>query len=219
MSRRKRVDVQVDVHEPTAVVEAVMEHEDVEEFELTELDSADIVVDGRIGFERKTPSDFASSMTEEDNRLRDQVERMVEDYDAAFVLIEGNLSDFSYLSHTNVEDTSLRGFIASIEARYGVSVVLCDKRDLLVDMAVRYGRKHVEDPPKELKIESSVERNAPVVKRMLGCVDGVGSDTADTIFQKYQTIPDLLAAIDGDLLEDIEGVGPKTAENIENALL
>lgn len=218
MTRRETVELAVDVREPTHLIEAAMEHDDVEEFHLDELSSADLVVDDSVGFERKTPSDFASSMTDEDDHLRDQVERMVAEWDAAYVLIEGNLSDFNHLRHTNVAEESLRGFVASIEARYGVSVVFCDHQDLLVDMAVRIGRKHKEDSPKELRLESSVERNAPTVKRMLGCVSGVGAETADNIYEQYRSVPDLLLAIDEGKLTAIDGVGPETATNIENAL-
>lgn len=216
MSKQK-VDATVDVHEPTSVVEAVMEHDEVESLELDDLDSGDIVVEGT-AFERKTPSDFASSMLESDNRLRDQVQRMVEQHDNVYVLVEGSLTDFDYLTHTNVEPQSLRGFAASIEARNGVGVKFCDTENLLVDMAVRLARKHTEDPSRELRVQSSVETDAPVVKRMVACVDGVGADTADEIYEQYDSIPMLLDAIGNDELDSVNGVGPKTAENIEKAL-
>ena len=215
---KQKVRVEVDVREPTEVIEAVSKHEDVEEFTLDELPSGDLVIGGT-AFERKTPSDFASSMVEEDNRLKDQVERMLEEHENVYVLIEGTLEDFDYLTHSNVEPQSLRGFAASIQARYGVGVVFCKKRSLLVDMAVRLARKHVEDTSRELRLESSVERGAPVVKRMIGCIEGVGPGTADKIYEKYDSVPLVLDAIGREALTDeVEGVGPKTAENIKNAL-
>jgi ERCC4-type nuclease len=214
---KEQVEATVDVHEPTGVVEAVMEHDEVESFTLDALDSGDIVI-GDTAFERKTPEDFASSMLEEDNRLTDQVERMVEQYDNVYVLVEGTLTDFDYLTHTNVESQSLRGFAASIEARYGVGVKFCDTRPLLVDMAVRLARKHTEDPSRELRVDSSVEKDAPVVMRMVACVDGVGADTAEKVYAQYDSIPMLLDAIGNEELDSVDGVGPKTAENIRDAL-
>lgn len=214
---KQRVEATVDVHEPTPVVKAVMDNKEVERFHLDALDSGDIRI-GETAFERKTPSDFANSMLDQDNRLRDQVERMVEEHENVYVMVEGSLSDFEYLTHTNVEPQSLRGFAASIEARYNVGVKFCDTKPLLVDMAVRLARKHIENPSRELRVESSVEREAPVVKRMIACVDGVGADTADRIYEEFDSIPLLLQSVGDGSLEDVDGVGPKTASNIEKAL-
>jgi ERCC4-type nuclease len=214
---RQTVDVTVDVHEPTSIIERVSEHEDVESFTVGALDSGDIVIEG-VAFERKTPSDFASSMTESDNRLRDQISRMLTEHDNVYVLVEGSITDFDYLTHTNVKGASLRGYTASIEARQGVSVKFCGTEEILVDMAVRLARKHIEDPSKRLKVDSSVTKDEPVVKRMVACVDGVGPDMADRLYEQFDSIPSLLEAAQNGSLEDVDGVGEKTATNIKNAL-
>jgi len=214
---RQTVEVVVDIHEPTSIIERVSEHDDVESFEVDSLDSGDIVISG-VAFERKTPSDFASSMTESDNRLRDQINRMLTQYDNVYVLVEGSLTDFNYLTHTNLRGSSLRGYTASIEARQNVSVKFCDTEELLVDMAVRLARKHIEAPSKRLKVDTSVGKDEPVVKRMIACIDGVGPDMSDRLYESFDSIPSLLDAAQDGSLEDVDGVGEKTATNIKNAL-
>jgi ERCC4-type nuclease len=211
------VEAVVDVYEPTNILKSVSEHPDVESIEVDMLESGDIVI-GDVAFERKTPSDFASSMTGDDNRLRDQVNRMVEQYSAAYVLVEGSMSDFDNLAHTNIKGASLRGYTASIEARQGVSVQFCDTPTLLVDMATRLGRKHIETAPSRLKVGSSAQKHEPVAKRMVACIDGVGADMADRLHDSYGSIPSLLEAVQDGTLKDVDGVGEKTAAAISEAL-
>ena len=214
------IAVDVDVREPTETLDAVEAHDSADPT-LEELDSADLATgvkgEGRYGFERKTPSDFASSMMDSDDRLRDQVERMTQQYEMAYVLIEGSFDDFRSLTHTRVPAKALRGFAASITARNGVPVIPVSDLDTLVDMAVRISMKHMDVGSDGLRVETSVEKGAPTAMRMFGAIGGVGSETAKSLHDMFPTIE---AAVQADQQEftAIPGVGEKTAEGIHEAL-
>lgn len=215
---KKTVSVTVDIREPPEVSKVVSEHPDVEKYVLDELDSGDILIEGVV-IERKTPSDFASSMTDRDDHLKSQVERMNDQYDESYVLLEGGFTDFGTLSHSQVPAKSLRGFAASITARYGTPVLPCDDLDTLVDMAIRLARKHIEDSSGDgLRVKSSVDdQTAPATKRMYGCIDGVGAETAEKMYRRYPALPEAIEATALDW-EAIDGIGEVTAATIRDTL-
>lgn len=221
---KKSVVVTVDWREDTDLIDVVEEHDEVEDFHLGELDVGDLKIDdpdgdGSVVFERKTVSDFAGSMTDSDDHLRDQVERLEKATDAsARVLIEGNMSDFDSLTHTRVKPQSLRGFTASLEERNGARVMFCSNRDNLVDYAIRSARKQFEERSNTLRVQTTVKKSEPVTKRMYGCIEGVGPEMAERLYNVYPSLSEAIDAETSDLMK-IEGIGEKLALEIQDSLL
>lgn len=224
--RKKNVIVQVDWREERgkSVLDVAEEHNEVNEAVLTELDDGDIgVVDPEtedvVLFERKSVSDFANSMMDEDDHMRDQVERLEEATgDAARILIEGNMEDFESLRHSRVKVESLRGFVASLEERNWAKIKFCSDLEGLVDYAVRAARKVFEEnSASSLRVKSSVGKEAPFEKRVYGLVSGVGAEKAERLYDKYPDLPSALAATQSDLKE-IDGVGDSLAREIQTTL-
>ncbi|MFB6129888.1 MAG: ERCC4 domain-containing protein [Salinigranum sp.] len=211
------VVVLVDDREPPAVVRTLRDHPEVERVEVERLSAGDIVV-GDVGFERKTPADYVrSAMGRTGADLRSQVERLAAAYPHAYVLLEGDLPAEN-VPGSGVTAAAVRGSIASITARLGVPVLPCSDRPRLVDMAVRLGRKHAEVPsPRPLAAGAVADTREPTAKRMYGCIDGVGSETAARLYAAFPTVESLVAATRADLLA-VEGVGPKRAAAIRAAL-
>lgn len=179
------VKVVLDVHEPPEVHDAVSTHPDVGDVLLAPLESADLSIAG-VGFERKTWDDYVDSM--KDGRLEDQSRRMAE-YDAAYVLVEGALSETNSLYWTDMSGKSIRGHMASLTAReeYGVRAVIpCSNTPTLVDMAIRLARKHTEDPTSEYLPTGAVDGvDEPPGKMMWGCLPHVGPELADRLWQEF----------------------------------
>jgi len=220
---KKNVIVRVDWRDDTKVIEAVRGHDEVEEAQLTELDIGDIQIqdpnsDDVIVFERKDISDFAGSMTDEDDHLKDQVERLEEATDSpARILIEGNMEDFEDLEHTRVLPQSLRGFTASLEERYGAKIKFCGDIKTLVDYSIRCARKNFEDESMSLRVQSATKKTAPFEKRVYGLIDGVGPTTAQSLYESFPTLTDALEADTTDLM-GVDGVGEKTVLQIQDQL-
>ncbi|MFC6824198.1 helix-hairpin-helix domain-containing protein [Halopelagius fulvigenes] len=206
--------VVVDDREPAAVAEAVRAHPDVASVESRRLAAGDVVI-GDVGVERKTLSDYVSTLIgRRAPDLRDQVRRLSESYEHSYVLLEAELPADG---DEGVPAPAVRGSAASITARLGTPVIPCSDRDRLVDMAVRLGRKHVEEPSAPALPNGSVTAlDAPTAKRMYGCIDGVGTDTAGRLYEAYPAVEDLVAASPEELMA-INGIGPKRAEAIHSA--
>ena len=213
----RRVAVRVDDREPTGVVESVRDHHDVAEVIVERLDAGDLVVES-MAVERKTLRDYVSSVTNRSGTdLEDQVARMTARYDAAYVLLEGDVRGFDRLE-THVPPEALHGSMASITARRGAAVVPCSDRRRLVDYAVRLGRKHLEEPSRRpLPAGSVPSRRETTAKRMYGCIEGIGPELAATLYEAYPTVAGLVAA-DREDLTDLSGVGEKRARTVLAAL-
>ena len=219
----------VDTREPDEIKMLTLGHPDVDEWLEEELSAADIVVNG-VGFERKTPSDFASSLI--GGRLDEQAEKLRDVYDQRKILIEGGFDHFSSLPHTSINAQSLRGKAASLDMRYDVPVVPTGgspdtetARRLLVDMAVRYGRKGTTEPSSDFLSVGAVGTDEPLGVRMWGCFDGIGPQRAQDLYEAVGS-PTEFATMSFDFqaghlhetapdsLMDVDGIGEKTAVSL-----
>lgn len=206
--------VVVDDREPTSVVDAVAGHPDVDDVEVRRLTAGDVVL-GEVGIERKTLADYASTLLARSGPdLYDQVERLIEAYEHAYVLLE---DDLPADEHEGVPAAAIRGSVASFTARLGAPVIPCSDRARLVDLAVRLGSKHVDDPStRALPSGAVTARREPVAKRMYGCIEGIGPETAARIHEVYPSVAELVDASPEELLA-IEGIGPTRAKAVYEA--
>ncbi|NHN46173.1 DNA-binding protein [Halostella sp. JP-L12] len=210
------VSVVVDDREPTGVAAALRAHADVASVAVRRLDAGDIVIRD-VAFERKTADDYLRSVLDRGGSdLEEQVAKMAAAYDHAYVLVEGHLDELED-RRPGVAGASVRGSMASITARYGTPVIPCGDGDRLVDVAVRFARKHTEEPSaRALSTGAVPSRAEPVAKRMYGCIEGVGPGTAAALYDAFPTVEELVAATEEELMT-VEGVGPKRAAAIYEA--
>jgi ERCC4-type nuclease len=203
--------VAVDNREPAILVDTVREHPDVDAVETHQLDAGDLVV-GSVGIERKTLSDYANALIgRTDPDLFDQIRRLDQAYAHSYLLLE---DQFPADGDERVPAPAIRGSAASITARLDTPVIPCSDRHRLVDMAVRLGRKHAEEPSVPPLPQGSVTAvDVPAVKQIYGCIDGIGPDTADRLYEHYPSIPKLMAAAPEELLA-IEGIGSERRKAI-----
>lgn len=219
---KKKVRAAIDINEASQcpdIQEALDNHDDVEDWELRNMDSADINING-IGFERKTPSDYASSLQK--GRLESQVARMKEQYEFAYILIDGDMRDVNNL-YGGMPAKSIKGSQASLTARENsgvVGVFYCSNNTELVDWAVRLTRKHLEKSGKsKFEVMPAVNPDLPTTLQMYCCIDGIGTKTAKALHENYPSIHSLVKNGDIEELQKIDGIGEKTAINIVQSLL
>lgn len=213
MSDKEKVEAIIDSNEASQKPELVQKialHEDVVDYRINPDIEGDIAI-GNCLFERKTPSDFASSL--EEGRLRDQVERMAGTEKVPFILVDGNMEDFDSLSHTNIDSKSLRGMDASIEMRNGVGVKYCSSVGNVADMAVRLARKEKEDLTSVQVRQTDAVKDASFMEQVFLAVDGVGVKTAEKLSAEFECLSDALEATQNEF-EQVDDVGSTTSEEI-----
>lgn len=209
---KETVTLVVDGREPSKVFDEVEAHDEVDDWKIGTLESGDIKV-GPIGFERKTVGDYAEAMMSEGQRqLEKQVAKMTQEYEHAFILLDGDLVDTQRMTHSSVLPHALRGSMAKNTA-VGVPVIPCSDTKLLVDMAVRISRKHLEDTELRYMSKGPVDVDQPPTVRMFGCLPGVGAGTAEQLHNQWPTMDELTEATEAELMA-LDGIGEKTAERI-----
>ena len=236
--------VAVDDREPAAVRRAVEAHDDVVAVDVRRLPAADFAVldtsgadgdfapggdsvppdaaEGRVvggvGIERKTVDDYVNSaLGTAGTDLREQVTKMAEAYDHAYVLLEGDLADVG-ADRPGLSSAAVHGTMASFAARHDTPVIPCSDRERLVDVATRLLRKHGEAPSAPPLPAGTVTGYAtPATKRLFGCIEGVGPQTAAALYEAFPSVESLVAATPADLRE-VEGVGEKRAAAIRETL-
>lgn len=212
---KETIPVVVDSTEPDEVVVVVAGHPDVERHAIEDLQAGDLLL-GNVGVERKTPSDFASSVMGDQRNIYDQAERLSSNVRYPFILLEGTVRDFEDLQHTKMPANALRGAMASVTIRTGVPVLPVDDLSMLVDVAVRLGRKSVEKPGSEfVKGSSSTEDDETT--RILAAIDDIGPVRARRIAEEYGSVRAVCMASESDLAQ-IEGIGRETVGRLQDAL-
>ncbi|WP_135824583.1 ERCC4 domain-containing protein [Halorussus ruber] len=223
------LSVVVDDREPEGIRRAVEAHGDVSAVEVRRLPAADFaVLDGdgdsggettsSVGIERKTVSDYVNSaIGTTGTDLREQVAKMGSAYDHAYVLLEGDLSEVG-ARRPGLDSAAVHGTMASFAARHDTPVLPCSDRERLVDVAIRLLRKHGEEPSARPLPGGTITGYAtPTTKKLFGCIEGVGPQTAGAIYEEFSSVEALLAATPEEL-QEIEGVGEKRAAAIFETL-
>jgi ERCC4-type nuclease len=217
MTEKEKVEPVIDSNEASMnpdIVTKVALHEDTEDYRIEPLSEGDLIIDDCI-FERKTPSDFASSLQE--GRLRDQVERMGGGGGVCFILIEGNMEDYDNLEHSEMPSKSLRGMDASIEMRNNIGVKYCSNLKNLVDMAVRIARKSKEETTTVQANTTDAVKDPSFMENLFLGIDGVGIKTAEELALLFSDIESLHNSNIEDF-KQVNGVGDETAKEIQEVV-
>jgi ERCC4-type nuclease len=155
------------------------------DFELKQLDIADIVISEDVAIERKEGFDFVASLV--DNRLLEQCMRLKEAYTTPILVLEG-LND-NVFENTGVKIASIYGVLSKISYKLGIAVIPTRNLDdtAIVIERIAY-REQIKDgasilsrkAPKSMSLE---ERRTFIVE---GFVD-IGPKKAKSLIEKYET--------------------------------
>jgi ERCC4-type nuclease len=149
--------------------------------------------------------------------LREQVAKMTDASDRAYVLLECDLSEVG-ARRPGPSSAAVHGTMASITARHDTPVVPCSDRQRLVDVAIRLPRNHREDPsPRSIPGGTVTGFGSPTTEQLFGCIVGIGPKTAAALYERFSSVEALLEASPAELRE-VEGVGETRAEAIFETL-
>lgn len=216
--------VTIDAREPDEFSVLFEEHEDVDRVSMNQIPTGDFLLrpdmeEPAVVFERKSVSDYVGSI--KSRRLETQIKMMYEEFgpERSFLLVEGDMDEFDFLPYSDFSSASVRGFTASISARWQCVPLFCSDKVKMVDMAVRVSRKMVEEPSRKVRSPTNTpeQANDTFIDRALLQLDGVGKDTKEKLKERYPSVQYLAEAGEHDL-QKIDGIGSTTAEKIVNQL-
>ena len=165
------------------------------EVEFRELKIADYIA-GNIAIERKTISDFLSSMI--NKRLLNQLENLKQ-YENNLLIIEG-IEEHELYNDNNekgINANAIRGFLLSIALKHKIPVILTkNPEDTAKYISILLNKKEKEISLKE-------KRKSMNEKEQIGFIiegfPGIGPKTARKLLEKFRTIKNIINASEDEL--------------------
>jgi len=184
--------------------------------DLKHLDVADYVI-GEIAIERKTVSDFISSML--NKRLLRQLEE-IKQYPKPLLLIEGIDEEEFYddNSKEGINANAIRGMLLSVALNFQIPMIFTkDYKDTA--RFIRVLEKRLQKPAREisLRVKKRTRNIFEQQEQVIEGFPGIGPALAKEILKKFRTIKKFSNAEIAELSK-IKKLGKKKAELIKNIL-
>ena len=171
----------------------------------------DYVVSDRVCVERKTVSDFESSII--NGRLFDQLERLRETYKLPVLILEGDQDTFR-LKH-NV----ITGTIVSIYIDYGIPVLYSTGPENTAEIIASIAKREQKGGKREPSLKGGARAYTweQFQEFVVGNLPGVGPKLAKSLLKHFKSIKRISNASIEDLME-VEKIGEKKAESIHEVI-
>lgn len=173
---------------------------------------ADYQITEEVAIERKTAKDFVDSIV--DKRLFKQARTMMEEFKKPIMILEGD--DF-YSGFINPD--AIRGSIASIALDFGITMIPTrnseDTAAMIKRMAIREqkGEKRSISVRTEKKPQNLWEQQLFIIESL----PNIGPVNAKNLLSHFGSVEEIINA-DENKLQEVEGIGKKTAENIRKVI-
>jgi DNA excision repair protein ERCC-4 len=207
------VHVVVDDREARSPVVEVLEQLPGIELQFERLHVGDYLVNHRCVFERKTLLDFAASIA--DGRLFVQAQKLAGLPDPAAIILEGRAGD---LAGTQMRREALQGAMVSLSLVFRLPVLRAvdpSETARLMIYAAEQMRRHEWEGG--CRYGRRPKRKRRIQMRILQGLPGVGPERAGQLLETFGSIEAVMTAT-LEKLQQIEGIGPKTAAAIRDAL-
>lgn len=173
------------------------------------LDIGDFVCSERVAIERKTYSDFISSII--DGRIFEQATILKENFERPIIIIEG-------YSNNTISENALKGAIASLLIDFGIPLV-ATRNQLDTAKIIFWIAKKEQSEGKQLAIKVGRKpKDAKAQKEHMICsLPGVSIVLAKRLLEKFGTVEKVFCASE-DELQEVKRIGKKLAQKIRNAV-
>lgn len=172
----------------------------------------DYQVSDEIVIERKTAKDFVDSIV--DKRLFKQATQLKEEFKRPLIILEG---DDLYSGFIN--PNAIRGSIASIALDFGISIIPTRDSQDTAAMIKRIAIREQKGEKPHIQIRTD-KKPVDMWEQQLFIVESlpnIGPANAKNLLEHFGTVSDIFnASIDE--LQEVEGIGKKTASNIRKVL-
>ncbi len=210
-SKNQKLTVFVDSREGNSNVIRDLDLIDVD-VKIKAMTVADYQVSDDVAIERKTAKDFVDSIV--DKRLFKQARMMMEEFKKPILILEGD--DF-YSGFIN--PNAIRGSIASIALDFGISIIPTRGPEDTAAMIKRIASREQkgERPTIQLRTEKKPVNLWEQQLFIIESLPNIGPVSAKKLLEHFGTVSNVLNASE-DELQEVEGIGKKTAENIRKVL-
>ncbi|MGC8652051.1 MAG: ERCC4 domain-containing protein [Candidatus Micrarchaeia archaeon] len=199
----------VDSRERNAGITSALESEGLE-ISIEALPVGDYAISDRVCIERKTVSDFESSLI--DGRLFDQISRLKEHYAFPILIIEGE-------EGFRLKSTVINGTIAHLYIRYGIVCITTggskETAALIASLAKQEQQDERREPSPKGGTRAYTEKQFQ--EFVVGSLPGVGAKIARSLLEHFGSIKKIAEASEEEL-RAVDKIGKKKAALISKIL-
>ena len=172
----------------------------------------DYQVSDEVAIERKTAKDFVDSLI--DKRLFKQARELSEEFKKPLLILEG---DDLYAGMVNAN--AIRGSIASIALDFGISIIPTRNAQDIAAMIKRIAirEQNGEHTPVQIRTD---KKPVSLLEQQLFIIESlpnIGPVNAKALLEHFGSVGNVINASEKDL-QEVEGIGKKTAENIRSVI-
>ncbi len=164
----------------------------------------------RIAIERKTHSDFVSSII--DGRIFEQAKLLKENFERPLILIEG-------YSNRKISENALKAAIATLIVDFGISLISTRNPYDTARSIYWIAKKEQEENKKEVgfKVKKKPKDLKLLQERIVASIPGVSSILSKRLLQHFGSVEKVFNAKEEDLRK-VKGIGEKLASKIRKVL-
>ncbi len=203
----KSSKITVDNREQNSKVVENLSKEDIK-IETAQLSIGDYIISEDTAIERKEVSDFLKSVI--DGRLFSQARSLSENYRQPVLILEGE----GLYEKRNIEDNAIYGALSSLACDFRIPVLFTKDQDettsLLSTMVQRKEEKGGSKTVRKGKKSMSARDRKRYILEGLPSISGV---LAERLLEHFGSVREVFTA-DEEELQEVEGIGPSTAEKI-----
>ena len=174
------------------------------------LNIGDFVLSERICVERKTHSDFISSII--DGRIFEQAKSLRENFEKPILIIEG-------YSNREINENALKGALASLIVDFGVSVL--NTLNIFDTAKTIYWLAEKEQKEKKEVIAFKTGKKSKEIKKLqeeiVASLPGVSNVLSKRLLEKFGSIERIFTAKESEL-QQVKGIGKMLAKRIRKVL-
>lgn len=177
------------------------------------LEVGDYVISDRVAIERKTAADFVDSLVNADRDLFRQVGDLTRTYERPLLILEGR-----DLYARQVHPNAIRGALVSIAVDFGISIIPTEDEEETASVIALIARREQQDRKAPSVHGRKTARTLKEQQEyLISSIAGVGAVVARNLLKHFGSV-EKVATAPPEALQEVELVGPKTAERIREVV-
>lgn len=172
----------------------------------------DYQVSDEVVIERKTAKDFVDSIV--DKRLFKQARSLMEEFKRPLIILEGD-----DLYNGMINPNAIRGSIASVALDFGISIIPTrnaqDTAAMIKRIAIR--EQSGEKTPIQIRTDKKPVNLWEQQLFIIESLPNIGPVNAKNLLEYFGTVANIINASESQL-QEVEGIGKKTAANIRKVV-
>lgn len=176
-----------------------------------EMQVGDYMVADAFLVERKAANDFALSIM--DGRLFGQAELLASNEARGMIVVEGSLAEIN----SAIDPEALAGALSALVVFFEMPVITVPGPEQTARLLARLARHVTEGLGYEIPLRKKPKFDGSLAQFLVEGLPGVGPETARKLIGHFGTPRQVFAASAADL-QQVKGIGGKTAASIQTAL-